>query len=63
MSTLLREGLVGRRCLGGHDGMRSGVKVRAELDRVSGLALRPDPIPSTMLGRLSAFSSAEACSL
>jgi hypothetical protein len=43
--------------------MRSGVKVRAELDRVSGLALRPDPIPSTMLGRLSAFSSAEACSL
>jgi hypothetical protein len=41
--------------------MGSGVKVRAELDRVSGLALRPEPIPSTMLGRLPAFSDAEWC--
>jgi hypothetical protein len=37
--------------------MGSGVKVRAELDRVAALALRPEPIRSTMLGRLPAFSS------
>ena len=48
MSTGLREGVVGRWRLGGHGGMGSGVKVRAELDRVSGLTLRPDPIGSTM---------------
>jgi hypothetical protein len=30
--------------------MGSGVKVRAELDRVSGLALRPDPIPVDDVG-------------
>jgi hypothetical protein len=43
--------------LGGHGWMGSGVKVRAELDRVAALALRPEPIRSTMLGRLPAFSS------
>jgi hypothetical protein len=41
--------------------MGLGVKARAELDRVSGLALRPDPIPSMMLGRLPAFSSGWRC--
>ena len=61
MSTGLWEGVRVRHRLGGRDGMGSGVKVRAELDRVSGVALRPDPIRSTMLGRLPAFSSAERC--
>jgi hypothetical protein len=42
------EGVLARHRLGGRDGMGSGVKVRAELDRVSGLALMPDPVPSTM---------------
>jgi hypothetical protein len=36
--------------LGGHDGMWVGVKVRAELDRVSGVALTPIAMPSTMCG-------------
>lgn len=54
MSTGLWEGVVVRRRLGGHDGMGSGVKVRAKLDRVSGLTLRPEPIRSTMSAALPA---------
>ncbi len=58
MSSRARVGLSGPVRLGGRDGMGSGVKVRAELDCVSGVALRPEPIRSTMLGWLPAFSSA-----
>ena len=43
MSTGLWGGVLVRHRLGGRDGMGSGVKVRAELDRVSGVALRARP--------------------
>ena len=50
VSSLLREGVLVRDRLGGHDGMGSGVKVRAELDRVSGVALRARPHPVDDVG-------------
>jgi hypothetical protein len=54
VSSVDGEASRGWRRLGGMTGGGVGVKVRAELDRVSGLALMPTPIPSTMLRRLPA---------